>query len=212
MRNEKRLCGISSSGEGYQSLKEVKNEDSKTLKRNTYCTPSQASQPASQPAIPSHLLSLNRSNNLPTVLHLPKIQIPNPLPRPRIQPPLCNRHTHARPDQCTLDMRRHIIQTLRTMPVQIPLAILRRDPIECVAHVLPDFFVPVLVQREGAGCVLDEEVEDADFVVAELGEFAGDGVGDQVGAPGALGEGEGLLEPGHCGKRGGGGGVDAGVG
>jgi hypothetical protein len=43
--------------------------------------------------------------------------------------------------------------------------------------------------------VLDEEVEEARLVVFQLGELFEDGVGDEVGAAAAGGEGELLLEP-----------------
>jgi hypothetical protein len=71
----------------------------------------------------------------------PKLQIPNPLPRPRRQLPIPDRNRHTRSYQRTLDMRlpppasqpirssqlsrreqrnthRHIILPLRTMPIQ----------------------------------------------------------------------------------------------
>jgi hypothetical protein len=48
--------------------------------------------------------------------------------------------------------------------------------------------------------VLNEEVHDADFEVLELGELAGDFVGDEVAAARFGGEGELLLEEGHAGR------------
>lgn len=87
------------------------------------------------------------------------------------------------------------------MSVQGALPVGGGDAVQSVAHVGADIVVEVLVEGEGAAGVLDEEVEHADLVVAELGEFGEDVVGDQVGAAGARGEGEGLLEPGHVGGR-----------
>lgn len=83
------------------------------------------------------------------------------------------------------------------MPVEIPLAVRRRNPVQRIAHVGAHVLVPVLVQRERAARVLHEQVEHADFVVAEFGELGEDFVGDEVGAAGAGREGECFLEPGH---------------
>lgn len=44
--------------------------------------------------------------------------------------------------------------------------------------------------------MLDEEGQQPDFVVLDLGELFGDGVGYEVGAAGARGEREGFLVPG----------------
>lgn len=131
------------------------------------------------------------------MLTSPKLTIINPLPRARVQPSIRNRHRNTRAHKTTLDMRGHIIQPLRIMTVQIPLTILGRQTVERVAHVLAHFLVPVLVERQGAGGVLDEEVENADFVVFQLGELAGHFVRDEVAAAGLGGEGELFLEEGH---------------
>lgn len=64
------------------------------------------------------------------------------------------------------------------MPIQVPLAIFRRNAIQRIAHVGSHVLVPVLVQAEGAAGVLDEEVEQAGLVRAQLGEFGDDVVGD----------------------------------
>lgn len=64
------------------------------------------------------------------------------------------------------------------MTVQNPLPILRRNAIQGIAHILPNILVEVFVQAQRAAGVLDEEVEHADFVVAELGEFGDDVVCD----------------------------------
>lgn len=87
------------------------------------------------------------------------------------------------------------------MPIKIPLPIRRRNPVQRIAHIGAHILVPVLVQRERAAGVLHEQVEHADFVIAEFGELGEDFVGYEVGAAGARGEGEGFLEPGHfCGS------------
>jgi hypothetical protein len=83
------------------------------------------------------------------------------------------------------------------MPIKVPLPISRRNPIQRIAHIGAHILVPVLVQRERAAGVLYEEVEHADFVIAEFGELGQDFVGYEVGAARAGGEGEGFLEPGH---------------
>lgn len=45
--------------------------------------------------------------------------------------------------------------------------------------------------------MLHEEVQEADFVGAEFGEFGDDVVGYEVGAAGARGKRELFLDPGH---------------
>lgn len=45
--------------------------------------------------------------------------------------------------------------------------------------------------------MLDEEVQDADFVVLDLGQLSFDVVRDKVGAASLWGEGESLLKPRH---------------
>jgi len=83
------------------------------------------------------------------------------------------------------------------MPVQLALPVLRSDAVQSVGHVFADVLVVVLVQAEGAGRVLDEEVHDADFEVFDLGDLARHFVGDEVAAAGFGGEGELFLEKGH---------------
>jgi hypothetical protein len=92
---------------------------------------------------------------------------------------------------------RHVILPLRAMPVQIPLLVVRRNTVQCVAHIGADILVPVFVQRERARSVLDEQVEEPDFVVFDFGQFVDHAVGDEVAASRARGERELLLEPGH---------------
>ncbi|KAK1060677.1 hypothetical protein LTR74_011692 [Friedmanniomyces endolithicus] len=83
------------------------------------------------------------------------------------------------------------------MPVNIPFGVLGSDPVQSVRHVGPDVRIVVFVQREGAGGVLDEEVEEADFVGFELREVGEDIGGDEVAAAALRGEGELFLGPGH---------------
>lgn len=47
--------------------------------------------------------------------------------------------------------------------------------------------------------MLHKQIQHADLVVADLGQFGEDVVGDEVGAAAAGGEGEVFLEPGHDG-------------
>ncbi|KAK1825248.1 hypothetical protein LTR12_000048 [Friedmanniomyces endolithicus] len=79
------------------------------------------------------------------------------------------------------------------MPVHLPLNILGSDSVESVRHVGPDVRVVVFVQGEGAGGVLEEEVEEANFVGFELGEVGEDFGGDKVAAPALRGEGHFVL-------------------
>lgn len=68
------------------------------------------------------------------------------------------------------------------MPINIPPAILRRNPIQRVAHVLAHVVVVVLVEAERAARVLDEQVQQADLVGAQLGQLGLDERRDEVRA------------------------------
>jgi hypothetical protein len=145
----------------------------------------------------SHLLSLNRRHNLPRVLTVPELQVPNALPRARIQPSIRNRNRDARSDQRTLDMRRHIVAALCIMPVQpLPLLVLGHDAVQRIRHIRAHIFVVVFVERQCAGRVLNEEVQQTRLVGFYLRERGRDVVGYEVGATGAGGQREGFLEPG----------------
>ena len=83
------------------------------------------------------------------------------------------------------------------MPIEVPLAVIRRNSLQRISHVRAHVVVPIFVQRQRAARVLHEQVQQANFVVAKLGELGDDFVGDEVGAAGARGEGELFLGPGH---------------
>lgn len=83
------------------------------------------------------------------------------------------------------------------MTIQISLPIIRCNAIQRITHISPDIIIPVLIQRQRTTRVLHEQVQHADLVIADLWELGEDGVGDEVGAAAAGGEGEVLLEPGH---------------
>lgn len=83
------------------------------------------------------------------------------------------------------------------MAVEVPLLVIRGNPVKRIAHVGAYIVVPVLVERERTAGVLDEQVQHADLVVADLGQFGQDMVGDEVGATAARGQSEVFLGPGH---------------
>jgi len=66
-------------------------------------------------------------------------------------------------------MRRHVVRTFCIVTIKsaasTPLLVLGNYAIERIRHVGADVFVPVLVQGERAGCVLDEEVEQTSLVL-----------------------------------------------
>lgn len=62
---------------------------------------------------------------------------------------------------------------------------------------VPHFTIPVLVQTQRAARVLDEQIQESDFVVLDLRDFFLDDVGDEVAAATFRRQGEGLLCPGH---------------
>ena len=149
---------------------------------------------------PSSFLALNCRHNLPRVLARPELAVIDPLPRARVQPSVRNRHANTSTHQTALDVRGHIIQALRIVPVKLALPVLGRNAVQRIRHVLAHVFVIVFVQAQGARSVLDEEVHDADFVVLELGQLARDFIGDEVAAAGLGGERELFLEERHAGQ------------
>jgi hypothetical protein len=134
------------------------------------------------------------------MLTRPELAVVNPLPRARVQPSIRNRHTNTRAHQTALNVPGHIIQPLVIMPIQHALFVLRRKAVQRISHVSAHSRVGVLVEREGARSVLDEEVHDANFEVFELGELACDFVRDEVTASGFGGQRELLLEERHAGR------------
>jgi hypothetical protein len=80
------------------------------------------------------------------------------------------------------------------MSVQsLALLILRYNTIQRRAHIRANILIPVLIQRQRARCVLDEEIQETGFVVLDLGYFFEDVVGYEVRAARSAGEGEGFL-------------------
>lgn len=55
----------------------------------------------------------------------------------------------------------------------------------------------VLVQTQGTTRMLHKQIQQPDFVVADLGKSSYDLVCDEVGAAGLGGQGKLFLEPGH---------------
>ena len=78
----------------------------------------------------SVLLTLDRSHNLPRVLTRPELTVINSLPSTRVQLSIRNRHAHTSPHQRTLDVRRHIVQSLGVMSVHVSLLVFRRDAVQ----------------------------------------------------------------------------------
>lgn len=146
------------------------------------------------------LFALDSSHKLPRMLARPELAVVNSLPRSRVEPSVRNRHTNTGTHQTALNVRRHIVQTLIVVPVHRSLRVLRRNAVQRISHILAHSRIGVLVQAERAGSVLNEEVHDADFVVFELGELAGDFVGDEVAAARFGREGELFLEERHAGQ------------
>ena len=87
------------------------------------------------------------------------------------------------------------------MAIQLALRIRRRNAIQSIAHISPNIIIPVLIQRERTAGVLDEQVQDADLVVADFRDLGQDMVGDEVGAATAGGQSEVFLGPGHGGSN-----------
>ena len=94
---------------------------------------------------------------------------------------------------------RHIIAPLVIMAIQSPsLGVLGHNAIQRIRHVGPHIRVVVFVERQRARRVLDEEGQEADFVVSDLRQLLGDVVGDEVRATAARRERKRLLEPGRA--------------
>jgi hypothetical protein len=65
------------------------------------------------------------------------------------------------------------------MPIQtLSLLVLRYNTVQRRAHISANIGVVVLVQRERAGRVLDEEVQEAGLVAFDFGDLLEDVVGD----------------------------------
>jgi len=94
----------------------------------------------------------------------------------------------------------HIVRPFRGVTVGVAL---RGDAVEGVAHIGPHILVPVLVHAQRARRVLDEEIDQADFVITDLRELLGDVISNQVRAPRPRRQRKRLLEPGHGGGGGG---------
>lgn len=113
------------------------------------------------------------------MLHIPELQVPDALPCACVQLSIRDRDCDACANQRRLDMCRHIIAALSIMQIQaLPLLVLGHYPVQRRAHVGPHIFVPVLVQRQGARCVLDEQVQEPRLVVLDLRQLFEDRVGD----------------------------------
>lgn len=59
----------------------------------------------------------------------------------------------------------------------------RRNAVEGIAHVGAHVVVPVLVETEGATGVLNEQIQDSNLELPQLGQLADDVVRHEVGAP-----------------------------
>lgn len=84
------------------------------------------------------------------------------------------------------------------MPVHTSSLVLGHNPVQRIAHISPHVLIPVLVQRQRARRVLNEEIQQARLIVLNLGELLDDDVGDEVGPAAARWERQLLLEPGLC--------------
>lgn len=112
------------------------------------------------------------------MLRVPKLQKPNTLPRARIESAIRNRHRNTRTNKRRLDVRRHIIAALCVMQIQaLTLLVLGHNAIQRRAHVRAHILVEILIERQRARSVLDEEVEQACLVLFYLGDFFQDVVG-----------------------------------
>lgn len=96
-------------------------------------------------------------------------------------------------------MRRHIILALGRMPIQIALLIIRHNPFHSITHVLPNVAIPILIHTQRARGMLHEQMQDADFVVLDLGELFDNVIGYEVGAARFGREADSFLEPRHAG-------------
>lgn len=84
------------------------------------------------------------------------------------------------------------------MPIQTrSLLILGHNPIQRITHVRAHVLIPILVQTQRAARVLHEQVQDAYFVIADLGKALLDVGGDEVAATAAARKGDAFLKPGH---------------
>lgn len=113
--------------------------------------------------------------------------------------PFADGNCHAGTNQSTFDVPRHVVWAFVAVPVEV-FALgtgFGGDTIEGVAHVGTDILVPVLIEAEGAAGVLDEEVQQADLVVADGGQLVEDDIRYEVRATRPGRQGEVFLVPRH---------------
>lgn len=84
-----------------------------------------------------------------------------------------------------LGTNRHIVRTLGRMSVH--LSVLGNEPIQGITHVDLNILVPILVDGQCARGMLNEEVEEADLVISDLGKLLLDLFRDEVAAPTSTG-------------------------
>lgn len=56
------------------------------------------------------------------------------------------------------------------------------NAVQRIAHIRPHIFIPILVQAQRAGCVLDKQREQADLVLRDFRERRGDVRCYEIGA------------------------------
>ena len=121
------------------------------------------------------------------------------LPRAEGETAVGDRDCERDADDRRLCVPGHVVRALVGVDKDLSLVV-GDDVVEGGCHVCAHVRVAVLVERDGSGCVLQEEVNGTDGVVLEGGHVADDLVGDEIAAPGTGGERELVLFPGggHC--------------
>lgn len=102
-------------------------------------------------------------------------------------------------DDGGLGVAGHVVRALVGVDKDLSLVV-GDDVVESGGHVCAHVRIAVLVERDGGGRVLQEEVDGADGVLLEGGHVADNLVGDEVAAAGTGGEGKLVLFPSgrHC--------------
>jgi len=143
----------------------------------------------------SHLFPLYRSHHLPCMFAIPELQIPYTLPCPRIQLPVCNWYRNTCTYEGGFDMCRHIITSLRRMPINalLPTPILRHKPIQRITHIGSNILIPILIHTQSTTRMLYKQMQYPDLILFYLWDLGFNVLGNEVGTPAVGGESYGTL-------------------
>lgn len=102
------------------------------------------------------------------------------LPSSEPKPSLSYRQGERATDQDRFDVRGHVIRPLQGMLVVG--SAFRNHLMEMAFQISTDIRIGILIDRQGGGGMLKEEVEETDLDLTDLGQCGEDFLGDQMKA------------------------------